>query len=85
MDPNSKMDPELLNLNSISKELNTLGQASPLTTDGVAVSATKDTSNQSCQELLIPLMHKIMIRNSSDSAAQKIRSLFACEYENNRL
>lgn len=82
----SLIDPAtLLDSKEISKELKTLGPgAGFLKTDGVASNA-RETSTQNCPELLIPLMHKIIIRHDSDSAAEKIRSLFACEYENNRL
>lgn len=77
---------ELLASKEISTELKLLGQnTSMYRTDCAAVSNTKEPSNQFSQELLIPLMHKIMIRNSIESAAEKIRSLFSCEYENNRL
>lgn len=74
IDPNELMDSGSLgSLNGMLK------------TDGVAVPNADEPPNEVCKELLIPLMHKIIIRNSADAAADKIRSLFACEYENDRL
>ncbi|XP_037036644.1 nuclear factor NF-kappa-B p110 subunit isoform X3 [Bradysia coprophila] len=85
-DLDSLIDPnELLDSKEISKELKKLGPSNGLLrTDGVAVPNAEESSNELCKELLIPLMHKIIIRNSADVAADKIRSLFACEYENGR-
>lgn len=82
------IDPvELLDSKEISKELKGLGltEGSMLKTDCAVVSNVKESSTQFGPELLIPLMHKIILRHPTDVAAEKIRSLFLCEYENNRL
>lgn len=86
LDIESLIDPaELLDSKEISKELKKYQPPSCLKTDCAVVSTTKESSNQLGPELLIPLMHKIIIRNSADSAAEKIRNMFAYEYVNNRL
>lgn len=76
----------LIDPNELMSDSGPLGSSNGmLKTDGVAVSNAEEPSNELCKELLIPLMHKIIIRNSVDVAAEKIRSLFQCEYENDRL
>lgn len=57
-----------------------------LKTDSATASNVNNNESTSSfgPELLIPLMHKIILRNPVEAAAEKIRSLFSCEYENGR-
>lgn len=78
------IDPvELFELKEISKELESIAQGSMLKTDLAIPSDAKESASQFGEELLIPLRQ--ILRHSSDIAAEKIRSLFASQYENNRL
>ncbi|KAJ6616024.1 Nuclear factor NF-kappa-B p110 subunit, partial [Pseudolycoriella hygida] len=84
-DLESLIDPaEFIDSKELSKELRALGTPTLLRTDGATTSNAKETSRHLGPELLVPLMHKIIIRNSKESASEKIRNLFAMEYENNR-
>lgn len=80
IDPADLLDPK-----EISKELRGLTEGSMLKTDCAVISNAKESSTLFGPELLIPLMHKIILRHPTEVAAEKIRSLFSCEYENNRL